>query len=176
MTELPAFDFLEISDEQKDEVLKWRNHPEVRSRMFTSHEITKEEHYRFIEGLKNDASSRYWMIGDLGVISLKRISRTHRHAYLGIYKNPFHEERGIAKTLIDVLKKKAFGELKLHTLKLEVFSDNRKAFDFYERNGFRQEGYLRETVRSEQDGIYRDIVVMGLSEKEYFRTEGGEAE
>lgn len=170
--ELPAFDFIDLSDEQKDEVLKWRNHPDVRSRMFTSHEISKEEHYRFIESLKSDSASRCWMIGDIGVISLKRINTTHRYAYLGIYKNPLHVEKRIAKTLIEVLKRKAFCELKLHTLRLEVFSDNRKAVDFYKRNGFHKEGFLREAVRSE-DGVYKDIMVMGLSEKEYFRTGGG---
>lgn len=170
--EMTTIDFLELSDEQKNEVLRWRNHPEVRSRMFTMHEITREEHYRFIESLKTDPSSRYWMIGDIGVISLKRINPTHRYAYLGIYKNPFHREKGIAKALIDILKRKAFCELNLHTLKLEVFLENRKALDFYRRNGFHREGHLRDIIKS-GSGAYQDIVVMGLTEKEYFGAGGG---
>ena len=158
--------FLELNDEEKWRVLGWRNHPDVRSRMFSSHEISLEEHLAFLNHLKSDPTSVYWMVGDKGVVSLNRLDQKNGNAYLGIYKNPNNKEKNVAKDLMVVLLSIAFEQLNLHTLKLEVFSDNPRAVNFYNKCGFNQEGRLREFIKRE-DKVYADLILMGITNAEY---------
>lgn len=161
--------FLELTDEEKWRVLSWRNHPEVRSRMFSSHEISLEEHLAFLAGLKKDEMQAYWMVGDKGVISLKKIDKKNGNAYLGIYKNPSCNDKNASKDLMKALLSLTFDELNLHTLKLEVFSDNQKAVNFYNKCGFNQEGRLREFLKKDTN-VYADLILMGITQAE-FRSE-----
>lgn len=158
--------FLELTDEEKWRVLSWRNHTEIRTRMFSSHEISLEEHLSFLNQLKKDTNSLYWMVGDKGVISLRRIDRKNGNAYLGIYKNPNCTEKTASKDLMRNLLTITFDQLNLHTLKLEVFSDNSKAVNFYNKCGFNQEGRLREFIKRDEN-TFADLILMGITQSEY---------
>ncbi|MBC7419434.1 MAG: UDP-4-amino-4,6-dideoxy-N-acetyl-beta-L-altrosamine N-acetyltransferase [Bdellovibrio sp.] len=158
--------FLELTDEEKWSVLRWRNHPDIRSRMFSSHEISLEEHLAFLNHLKSDPTSLYWMVGDQGVVSLKRLDKKNGNAYLGIYKNPADTIKDSAKELMRVLLSVTFDQLNLHTLKLEVFSDNPRAVNFYNKCGFNQEGRLREFIKRE-DKVWADLILMGITRAEF---------
>ena len=162
----PIKSFLELSDEEKWNVLSWRNHLEIRQRMFSSHEITLEEHLSFLAALKKDATSLYWKVGDKGVISLRRIDKKNGNAYLGIYKNPNCTDKDASKELMRTLLGLTFDTLNLHTLKLEVFSDNLRAVNFYNKCGFNQEGRLREFLKRE-DGTWADLILMGITQSEF---------
>ena len=158
--------FCDLDPSLQETVRTWRNHPDVRLRMFSTHEITAEEHARFLDGLREDSSKLFWLVGDLGVISLRHVNRRHRNAYLGIYKSPFCQREGASKKLMGTLLAKSFDELELHTLKLEVFSDNRRAIVFYNRCGFNQEGRLRE-LHLKPNGTFVDLILMGITAFEY---------
>ncbi len=158
--------FLELTDEEKWSVLRWRNHPDIRSRMFSSHEISLEEHLSFLNHLKSDPTSLYWKVGDKGVVSLKRVDKKNGNAYLGIYKNPQDTDRDSAKYLMKVLLTITFEQLQLHTLKLEVFSDNPRAVNFYNKCGFNQEGRLREFIKREEN-VWADLILMGITRTEF---------
>lgn len=158
--------FIDLTDEEKWLILSWRNNPDVRSRMFSSHEISLEEHLNFLNQLKTDQTSKYWMVEDKGVVSLRRIDLKNGNAYLGIYKNPFSNEKSTSKVLMKCLLNKSFDELNLHTLKLEVFSDNPRAVSFYNKCGFNQEGRLREFIKRD-NGVYADLILMGITQAEY---------
>ena len=161
--------FVELTDEEKWTVLSWRNHPDVRSRMFSSHEISLEEHIQFLNKLRSDSTSLYWKVADKGVVSLRKIDTKNGNAYLGIYKNPNCSDKSASLDLMKILLSKTFDDLNLHTLKLEVFSDNPRAVNFYNKCGFNQEGRLREFIKRE-NGIYADLILMGITQVEY-RTE-----
>lgn len=159
-------DFINLGNEDSRQVLSWRNDPSIKMHMFSQHDISFEEHEAFIRHLKKDNSSKYWMVENLGVITLKRIDFNNLNAFLGIYRNPLNKSRGVAKALMQILLDKSFNELKLHTLKLEVFSDNLRAIKFYTKCGFSWEGLLREHfLRS--DGIFVDLMIMGMIDSEY---------
>ncbi len=158
--------FQELNDEEKWTVLGWRNHPEIRTRMFSSHEISLEEHLAFLNKLKSDETSAYWMVGNKGVVSLKRIDRKNGNAYLGIYKNPADTDKLTSKKLMKVLLTFGFEQLQLHTIKLEVFSDNLRAVNFYNKCGFNQEGRLREFIKRD-DQMWADLILMGITQAEF---------
>lgn len=152
-----ALDFTLMDKKDSIYVLEMRNQPEVARFMLTSH-ITKDGHFNFIKGLKNNQKSVYWLVKKndkiLGVASLSRINLTHKNAYIGIYKNPFLDARDqtnqdIGTQILHTLEYIAFSEFCLHSLHLEVLESNTKAIAFYEKNGYKYGGKLA-------DFIYRD--------------------
>jgi UDP-4-amino-4,6-dideoxy-N-acetyl-beta-L-altrosamine N-acetyltransferase len=152
-------------EEEKREVLSWRNSDEVRQWMYSAHTISWEEHLAFIEGLKKDSKNFYWLVAlekgeRLGVVSLNRVDAANGNAYLGLYANPSRSTAGAGRILMDCIKKLAFEEAGLHTLKLEVIEANERALRFYEKAGFKEEGRLKEHVLKE--GRRMDVIVMGI--------------
>ena len=157
-------DFCDLTEPQQIEVLSWRNHPDVRKWQFNGDPIELEPHLSFVRSLMHRRSSdRYWRIGDTGVVYLNRISEVHQHAYLGMYANPFKAERGRGDALMGELCRQGFDELKLHSIRLEVFENNERAFRLYGRHGFKEEGRLASHIYF--DGKWVSLIVMGrLSE------------
>lgn len=156
--------FVNLNEEEKETVRRWRNHIEVRKWMYTDHEISKEEHEEFIESLKKDKKNFYYLVYEenkpVGVITLTRVDFNNRNAYFGIYANPEEKIHGAGLVLEKSAIKLAFEIAGLHTLKLEVIEDNQRAISFYKRMGFVEEGRLREFVF--KDGKWKDVLVMGM--------------
>ncbi|HZF70566.1 UDP-2,4-diacetamido-2,4,6-trideoxy-beta-L-altropyranose hydrolase [Sulfuricurvum sp.] len=128
--------FTELNDAEKEMILAWRNHPDIRMWMLTSNEISLDEHLRFIESLKNRSDKRYFLVRQandyLGVVDLTDITLTS--AEIGIYANP--DKRGVGTLLMDALIRYAFNTLKLTKLIANVFSNNEKAKRLYQKFDF----------------------------------------
>lgn len=158
--------YCNLEEDEKKTVLELRNHPEVRRWMYTDQRIAWGEHIRFIDSLLEASSQAHWLVYDsadiLGSVNLSRISMQHGHAYVGIYANPECEKRSKGKSLLEALKQVAFETLQLHTLKLEVLVQNRKAIAFYEKNGFSKEGILKGYIRKSE--AFEDVVIMGCTQ------------
>ncbi len=156
--------FINLKEKELETIRNWRNHPNVRKWMYSQHEISKEEHRKFVESLKKSTQSVYWMIRmadkHVGVLYLNRVNFEQRHAYFGIYANPFNKIPGAGSVLCKLAIKLVFKILSFHTLKLEVMEDNEKAINLYKKFGFREEGRLREFVR--RGGKWIDVVIMGM--------------
>jgi len=154
--------FVNLTDDEKEMIRNWRNHENVRNMMYSDHVITIEEHTKFIDGLSNEMKNFYWMVRknreNIGIISLNKVDFKNSNAYIGIYINPYLS--GIGRLLIEYLKKLAFYETKLHTLKLEVIEDNERAISFYKKAGFKEEGRLKEFVFKTNKWL--DVIVMGI--------------
>lgn len=157
--------FININDDEKRMVLTWRNHETIRKWMYSNDIISVEEHDSFINKRRTDGYNFYWIVKNkekhyLGTIYLNKIDFKNRHAYLGIYSNPYTEIKNKGHFLIESLKELSFNIAKFHTLKLEVVECNQKAIAFYERSGFKEEGRLKEFVF--KDGKWYDVIVMGI--------------
>ncbi len=161
--------FINLTGDEKFEILKWRNDENIRKWMFNDKIIAAENHLKFIDNLKNDDKNFYWRVGDkaglkYGVISLNKLDTENGNSYLGIYKNPDLDIRGAGAVLMKALFHAAFGTLGLHTLKLEVTADNERAVNFYHKAGFCKEGRLRDFLN--KGGRRLDVVVMGITREE----------
>ncbi|MFN3264087.1 MAG: UDP-4-amino-4,6-dideoxy-N-acetyl-beta-L-altrosamine N-acetyltransferase, partial [Aquificaceae bacterium] len=156
--------FVNLTEEEREMVRRWRNHPEVRRWMYTDHEISVEEHKEFVENLKRDKRNFYYLVCSegklIGVIYLNKVDLHNRNAYFGIYANPEEKIHGAGLILERSAISLAFEVAGLHTLKLEVIEDNERATNFYKRMGFVEEGRLREFVF--KDGRWKDVIVMGM--------------
>lgn len=154
--------FINLTTEEMEMILEWRNHEDIRKWMYSDHIISKDEHFRFMEGIKQDNKNFYWLVknkeGYVGVISLNRIDLKNKNAYIGIYSNP--KLSRVGGLLMECLKKLAFDTANLHTLKAEAIWTNKHAIDFYKKSGFSEEGRLKEFIF--KNGKWQDVIVMGI--------------
>lgn len=155
-----ALDFTQMTQEDSQNVLNFRNHPEVSKWMYSDN-ISTLSHLNFISKLKDNPSSHYWLMKKnstlLGVGSLTRINLAHKHGYIGIYKNP--SLHNVGKDILQCLEEIGFKEFALHTLHLEVLQSNQKAIDFYVKYGYGYEGKLQDFIfRNHQ---YEDVLIYG---------------
>lgn len=156
--------FVNASIEEKEIVRECRNDERIRKWMYSDEVISREEHFNFIENLGKDNKNFHWIAYKneeiIGVISLNNTNIKNKNAYLGIYSNPSSEIKNKGSLLINCLKKVAFCIAGLHSLKLEVIIGNKKAIEFYKKNGFEEEGRLREFVL--KDDKWLDVIIMGI--------------
>ncbi len=54
--------FVNLTREQQEMVLRWRNNPAIRQWMFTREEISLADHLNFIKGLEKREDCYYWLI------------------------------------------------------------------------------------------------------------------
>ncbi|PAF47547.1 UDP-4-amino-4,6-dideoxy-N-acetyl-beta-L-altrosamine N-acetyltransferase [Helicobacter sp. 12S02634-8] len=153
-----ALNFTHLSDMQSLEVLSFRNNPQT-SRWMYAQTIFLDTHLQFITELKSNPNSHYWLFKkgqiSLGVGSLTRINKTHRHGYLGLYKNP--DLQNVGKEILASLEYIAFKEFALHTLHLEVMASNQKAINFYQKHQYHLEGRLIEFIY--HNHTYEDALI-----------------
>lgn len=167
---LELMNFINLSEDEKEIVRKWRNQPNIRKQMYSAHIISRKEHKEFINGLVKDSRNVYWLIKEkdkeyLGVIYLNRLDLRNKNAYLGIYSNCCCKSSGTGRLIIGCLIKLAFKILHLHSLKLEVIETNERALTFYKKSGFKKEGKLKEFVCKNDE--WRDVIIMGMLDRDY---------
>ncbi|PAF41152.1 UDP-4-amino-4,6-dideoxy-N-acetyl-beta-L-altrosamine N-acetyltransferase [Helicobacter sp. 11S03491-1] len=155
-----ALDFTQMTLEDSMAVLEFRNHLDVAKWMYSKN-ISKKSHLKFISELKQNPSNHYWLFKKnqtyLGVGSITRINLTHKHAYLGIYKNP--HLLNVGKDILKCLEQIGFKEFKLHSLHLEVIQTNQKAIAFYKKHHYTYEGKLIDFVY--QNNNYQNVLIYG---------------
>lgn len=150
-----------------EEVLAWRNHPDVRSFMYTTHEISRDEHRNWFERTNLDPTVHLQIFERVGkAVGFVNISKTRspQVAAWGFYLSP-EAPKGTGRALGEAALKFAFDELKFHKLCGQVLRFNERSIAFHKRLGFLEEGCLRE---QHFDGTnYHDVVCFGLLANEW---------
>lgn len=150
-----------------EQVLAWRNHPDVRRFMYTTHEISLDEHRHWFERTTLDSNTHFRIYEKggkaFGFIKICK-TRSPQIADWGFYMSP-DAPKGISGLLGNETLKYAFNELKLHKLCGQVLGFNDRSIAFHKRLGFIEEGRLRE---QHFDGThYHDVVCFGLLAQEW---------
>lgn len=142
-----------------DPVRAWRNHPEVRSVMFTQHEITPDESRRWFEAARADPLRHLLLYecGDVptGFASLACHVDAPGVADWGFYVAP-GAPRGSGTGLGVAVLEHAFGALGLHEVRGAVLDVNPRSLRLHRRLGFRpvdgppgQQGVMHFVLRRE---------------------------
>lgn len=158
----------EMRGSDLEQVLAWRNHPEIRRFMYTQHEISLDEHRRWY-ACANDDPATHLLIFELnaaavGFVKFVRPSTVSRIADWGFYLAP-DSPSGTGRELGRAAMTYAFQELMLHKICGQVLAFNEKSIRFHHRLGFQQEGCLRE---QHFDGTsYHDVICFGLLRQEW---------
>ena len=140
MQNIKLLNFIDLKLEEKEMILKWRNHPEIRKWMYNQDEIKLEEHLTFIESLKSRKDKLYFLVKKedefIGVIDFLDLDK--KEIFYGIYSNPNSKIMGVGRILNEISIDFAFNSLKAHKLKLEVFEDNIQVRNLYKKYKFRE--------------------------------------
>jgi UDP-4-amino-4,6-dideoxy-N-acetyl-beta-L-altrosamine N-acetyltransferase len=150
-----------------DMILRWRNHPSVRSFMLTQHEISPDEHAQWFASASTDSHQHLLIVEDatvpIGYVQFKNVSINGVSEW-GFYTSP-DAPKGSGKKLGKAALSYAFETLKLHKVVGQAFEFNLASMRFHEHLGFKHEGLLREHYLSE--GRYHSLVCYGLLRREW---------
>ena len=73
--------------------------------------------------------------------------------------------KGFGRASLQLVKRFCFKELNYHRLWLDVFEHNERAIYLYKSEGFREEGLLRDCVKTSRG--YRSLKILSILENEY---------
>ena len=137
--EIELCNYVNLCNYERDLTLEMRNHPSVSSMMLSQQEIGSETHRRFLEELEHDKSKVYFLVKHdlnlIGSINFSNIKFGH-HVDFGIFTNPFLKLAGKGSILESAASIYAFNILDVKKIRLEVISDNFRAFKFYKKHGY----------------------------------------
>ena len=138
MENIKLLNFIDLELEEKEMILKWRNHPEIRKWMYNQDEIKLEEHLRFIDSLKSRKDKLYFLVKKedefIGVIDFTQLVEK-KSVHMGIYSNP--KIKGNGKILLNKIIDYSFNNLKVKRIFSEVFAENKKAHNLYKKFNFK---------------------------------------
>ena len=153
--------------EDTDRIVGCRNNSRVRRNFIYQKPFTREGHLAWIRDQVDTGKVVQFIICEkgtdrpVGSVYFRDISKEHHKAEYGIFIGEDDAVgKGIGSEVCRLACGYGFREKKWHKIILRAFSDNRAAIRSYEKAGFEQEAYLREEVCI--DGVYRDVVLMGL--------------
>ncbi|MDH5299849.1 MAG: UDP-4-amino-4,6-dideoxy-N-acetyl-beta-L-altrosamine N-acetyltransferase [Gammaproteobacteria bacterium] len=143
-----------------DYVLVWRNSPETRKNMYTSHEITAEEHLAWFDRVQSDSSKQYFIFEiegvPVGVIAYVDINLSSKCCSWAFYSGNT-AVRGVGSLMEYYAINYAFNELGMGKLYCEVLSYNESVIRFHRKHGFSVEGIFRKQHQFEGElfDVYR---------------------
>lgn len=151
-----------------DLIRGWRNHPEVRRWMYTTHEIGEEEHRRWFESGTADPF-RHLLVHELGgepmgFVNLAQLRGTDV-AEWGFYLSP-GAPAGAGRALGEAALEYAFIVLGLHKVSGHALAENERSIRFHTRLGFRDEGVRRDHHLAD-DGTRHSVACFGLLAEEW---------
>ncbi|SHF09472.1 GNAT family N-acetyltransferase [Alkalibacter saccharofermentans] len=120
--------------------------------------IAKEDSLRhqFVAVLKKDRSNEV-IVGTAG-LHLNELPRKRHSATIGIMVHTEYQGMGIGKQLMNAVLDVADNWLMLTRIELEVFADNEKAINLYQKLGFNVEGVKKKAAI--RNGRYADEMLM----------------
>lgn len=157
--------------EDTGRIVAWRNSDAVRKNFIYQELFTREGHEHWIRTMVETGRVVQMIIcetqGDrpVGSVYLRDIDRQHKKAEYGIFiGDDGARGKGYGTAAARLMIRYAFEEMGLHRLFLRAFADNTQAICSYEKAGFEREALLRDDVCI--NGCYRDIVLMGILNKD----------
>lgn len=157
----------EMTYEDTDLIVEWRNKDSVRKNFIYQALFTRESHENWIRTMVETGKVVQMMICEIttgravGSVYIRDIDPMHQKAEYGIFIGEDEARgKGYGTAAARLMIQYCFEEMKLHRLFLRVYAENAQAIGSYEKAGFVKEAYLHDDVYV--DGRYRDIVLMGI--------------
>jgi len=130
--------------------------------------------------LKGDNSTRRTFVivhrkvgKPVGWCSIRWWRPFHTTAVIGLAMEKRHRGKGIGTEVVGLLTALAFDQYNMHKVELFTRSDNQAMTRAAEKNGFRVEGKIRETLYF--NGEFHDGLEMGVLRKEFEKTRSSPA-
>lgn len=134
-------------------VLLWRNHPNIRDKMYTSHEISEAEHSAWWSRVSTSSKEQYFIYEKaslpLGVVAFTQIDQISKNASWAFYAAS-DAPKGTGTAMEFLALEYAFNNLRLNKLWCEVLSFNQNVLKLHKKFGFVEEGCFIEQHYHEQ--------------------------
>lgn len=160
---------IESSPEVQAEIRTLRNQEEVRKYMYTSHEISAQEHENWLKSLHdNSRQSVFVAIHEgraAGVVSLSAINLTQKTADWAFYLDTELQGKGLGSLVEFWMLDYTFNERGLEKLNCEVLETNPSVVKMHQKFGFSIEGIRRKNIL--KDGNRIDVVLLGITKDEW---------
>jgi UDP-4-amino-4,6-dideoxy-N-acetyl-beta-L-altrosamine N-acetyltransferase len=159
-----------INIDDTDNIVTWRNMPDVKKNLYSQDELTPEAHLNWLRTKVETGQCVQFIIEILdagsvkpaGTVFIKNIDHKNSKGEFGIFIGEREARgKGYAAEATRMILRHAFAALHLNRVYLTVFSDNMAAIRAYEKAGFLVEGTLKQDFLR-YDG-YADIVCMGIT-------------
>lgn len=152
----------ELKEKDVDGMLEWMHSKETKEifeKDFNS--LTKEQVLEFINKASKINNELHYACVDekdnyLGTISLKNIDNENKKAELAISFRKKAQGTGAASFATKEILKKAFNELNLNKIYLNVIETNKRAISFYKKEGFKE--FIGPKKQIFKDNEYQNLV------------------
>ncbi len=155
-----------ITIEDTDNIIKWKNKPEVKKNFCIQDDLTREVHLKWFANKIQTGEVEQFIIIDrttntpVGSTYLRDIDMKNKKAEFGIFiGEDSARNKGIGTDTTKLMLQYAFEKLKLNKVFLRVFANNLAAIKAYEKAGFEYEGTAKEDICL-PNGKYQDIIFM----------------
>lgn len=159
----------DITEDDLQLLLKWRNQESIREVMFNSDMILWEQHSQWFNKLQRSDSviSKIFYFDHIpyGVLNITQVDLINHTCEWGFYIGSPHAPKGMGTILGYTALNYIFKELHIRKLSAQVFDFNNKSINFHNKMGFTQEEKLREHVW--KNGRYIYIIHYGLLSSEW---------
>lgn len=158
--------YRQITAEDTDMILKWRNSDFVRRYYIYQPIITKEEHLNYFRNkCETENILQFIMINKsdntpFGCVYLKDVKDENQKAEYGIFiGDEKYVGKGLGSEACKTVTEFGFEELKLHKVYLRVIESNERAIGSYKNAGYEVEGTFKDDVII--NGKFVSVVFMG---------------
>lgn len=162
-------DITTIDENDALQILEIRNEIPIRKNMYTDHEISRDEHFGWIDRLRDREDIKFFAVlfdGEIvGGVSLSNINTAHKRADWAFYLSESTHGRGIGAALEYKFVSLAFDQFEIEKLNCEVISFNDRVVKLHQRFGFKIEGVRRHHVI--RDGQTCDAILLGITAAEW---------
>ena len=168
----------EVTLDDGDMIVKWRNSPNVSKHCFNRKLITLESNKRFYEQfittgrylqfIVERVDEQYGVVSyPIATVYLKDIDRTNNRCEFCIFTSDDEEWNDESKSIaIKMLLEKAFSELKMNKVYSYVFVEFIDEADLLRQAGFSAEAILYEEA-VDSKGNYADVIRFSITKAKY---------
>jgi len=150
--------FIQTNDKEKKLILKWRNSDDVRQWMVNKSIITLEEHYNYIDSLKDKKDKLCFLVKEeenyLGIVEFDEINA--KSAFFGLNANSDTKIKGVGRILESISIYIAKELLGLKKLKLYVFIENKQVINLHKKFAF---NIVSSDLIDKQEVIYMEKIL-----------------
>ena len=161
-----------ITEQDTDNIIKWRNSPDVNINFIYRRPLTREDHLNWLHKKVETGEVAQFIIHseelgkDVGSVYLRDIDKEYQKAEYGIFIGEESARgHGIGAAAAKLILEYGFEELKLNRIFLRVFARNERAINSYKKAGFVYEGLFRQDVIL--DGVKEDVVFMSILREDF---------
>jgi Acetyltransferases, including N-acetylases of ribosomal proteins len=154
-----------ITDADTEDIVRWRNDPEVWKYFLFREPFTPELHRAWLKNKVETGMVIQYMIVEcesghsVGSVYFRDVDEKNESAEYGIFiGEPWARRRGLGTETAKLFTRFGLEVLRLHRISLKVLGGNAVAMRSYEKAGFRTEGVFRDYVKL--DGEFTDVVFM----------------